>query len=327
MFARIALFLLMGLGLAGFGVVAWINLHPVRPPPSAVATAPSDKVAILAAARPLRAGTLLKPEDLTVEQRSAHDAPAGARLDSESARSELFGALIRRNLAKGDLLLATDALNPGDRGFLAAVLGSGMRAVTVGVDAVSGLSGLVWPGDRVDLILTQTQDRSDVPLARRVSGETVLHDVRVLAIDRQLIQGATSESPESQAAKTVTLEVTPAGAERVMVAARLGHLSLSVVRRVARRPRPPRHPRDDGVTWGGDVSSALRGGPSHRRHHGAAVSRSLQIRRRSTSDATSAGCHRPLPVAGVRARAGRFDAGPAPARPAREAARLQPPPS
>src|SRR4029079_13746900 len=105
-----------------------------------------------------------------------------------SARSELLGALIRRNLAKGDLLLTSDALNPGDRGFLAAVLGSGMRAVTVGVDAVSGLSGLVWPGDRVDLILTQAQDRADIPLARRVSGETVLHDVRVLAIDRQLIQ-------------------------------------------------------------------------------------------------------------------------------------------
>jgi pilus assembly protein CpaB len=261
MFARIALFVLMGLGLAGFGAVAWINLHPVRPPPATVAAAPNDKVAYLAAARPLRAGTLLKPEDLVVEQRSAHDAPAGARLDSESARSELLGALIRRNLAKGDLLLTSDALNPGDRGFLAAVLGSGMRAVTVGVDAVSGLSGLVWPGDRVDLILTQAQDRADIPLARRVSGETVLHDVRVLAIDRQLIQGATSESPESQAAKTVTLEVTPAGAERVMVAARLGHLSLSVVA-VSQEATPATASAGDGVTWGGDVSSALRGGPS-----------------------------------------------------------------
>jgi len=54
------------------------------------------------------------------------------------------------------------------------VLGPGMRAVTVGVDAVSGLSGLVWPGDRVDLFLTQMHDRADVPVARRVSGETVL---------------------------------------------------------------------------------------------------------------------------------------------------------
>jgi pilus assembly protein CpaB len=262
MLARVALFLLMGIGLAGFGTVAWINMHPAKPPPAVEAAAPSDKAAILVAARPLRAGTLLHPEDLSVDQRSAKDVPAGARVDSEAARSDLLGALVRRNLAKGDVLLATDALNPGDRGFLAAVLGSGMRAVTVGVDAVSGLAGLVWPGDRVDLILTQEQGGTDVPPARRISGETVLHDVRVLAIDRQLIQGATSESPESQSAKTVTLEVTPPDAERVMVASRLGHLSLSVVA-VAQDTADPTlsHPAN-GVTWGGDVSSALRGGTS-----------------------------------------------------------------
>jgi len=270
MLARIALFLLMGIGLAGFGTVAWINLHPASPPPSTEAAAPNDKMPVLIAARPLRAGTLLKPEDLATEQRSAKNVPADARIDSEAARSDLLGALIRRSLVKGDVLLSADALNPGDRGFLAAVLGSGMRAVTVGVDAVSGLSGLVWPGDRVDLILTQSQEGSDVPPARRVSGETVLHDVRVLAIDRQLIQGATSESPETQAVRTVTLEVTPPDAERVAVAAKLGHLSLSVVA-VAQASgaqttstgadatiAPPRP--GNGVTWGGDVSSALRGG-------------------------------------------------------------------
>ena len=267
MFARIALFMLMALGLAGFGAVAWINLHHASPLPTADVAAPNNKVSPLVAARPLRAGTLLKPEDLIAEQRSAKDVPPGARLDTEAVRSELLGSLVRRNLAKGEILLSADALNPGDRGFLAAVLGSGMRAVTVGVDAVSGLAGLVWPGDRVDLILTQSQDGSDVPPARRVSGETVLHDVRVLAIDRQLIQGATSESPESQAVRTVTLEVTPSDAERVVVATRLGHLSLSVVAVAQATPLQPSPEQavapsrpDKGVTWGGDVSSALRGG-------------------------------------------------------------------
>ena len=47
-------------------------------------------------------------------------------------------------------------MRPGDHGFLAAVLAAGMRAVTVGVDATTGAAGLIWPGDRVDLILTQT---------------------------------------------------------------------------------------------------------------------------------------------------------------------------
>ncbi len=263
MLARVALFVLMAVGLAGFGAVAWVNLQPAKLPAPTEAAAPNDRVALLIAARPLRAGTLLKPEDLASEQRSAKEVPAGAWIDTEAARSDLLGALIRRNLAKGDVLLSSDALNPGDRGFLAAVLGSGMRAVTVGVDAVSGLSGLVWPGDRVDLILTQSQEGNDIPASRRVSGETVLHDVRVLAIDRQLIQGATSESPESQAVRTVTLEVTPADAERVVVATRLGHLSLSVVavaQTAAGQETAPAQPSGNGITWGGDVSSALRKG-------------------------------------------------------------------
>ncbi len=263
MLARAALFVLMALGLVGFGAVAWINLNPAVP--AATTQAPNSKVALLIAARPLRAGTLLKPDDLTTEPRAPGDVPNGARVDSEEARRDLLGAMIRRNLTKGEVIFAADALNPGDRGFLAAVLGAGMRAVTVGVDAVSGLSGLVWPGDRIDLILTQSQEGADVPPSRRISGETVLHDVRVLAIDRQLIQGATSESPESQAARTVTLEVTPNDAERVVVAARLGHLVLTVVP-VAQAnsgtgpvPLQPGNP----ITWGGDVSSALRGGPSN----------------------------------------------------------------
>jgi pilus assembly protein CpaB len=264
MFARIALFMLMAIGLAGFGAVAWINLHPAAPPAQAIG-APGDRVPVLTAARTLRAGTLLKPEDLATEPRPPNDVPAGARIDSGTARGDLLGAMIRRNLSKGDALLMADALNPGDRGFLAAVLGPGMRAVTVGVDAVTGLAGLVWPGDRVDLILTQSQDGSNVSAAHRVSAETVLHDGRVLAIDRQLMQGATSESPEAAMARTVTLEVTPAEAVRVAVAVRLGHLSLSVVavpqapgRGSETDPAPPQ--AGNGVTWGGDVSSALGGG-------------------------------------------------------------------
>jgi pilus assembly protein CpaB len=120
MFARIFLFVLMGVGLAGFGVVAWINLHPASPPASTEAVGPNDndKVSLLIAARSLRAGALLKPEDLAVEQRIVKNVPAGGQIDTEAVRSELFGALIRRNLAKGEALLATDALNPGDRGFL-----------------------------------------------------------------------------------------------------------------------------------------------------------------------------------------------------------------
>ena len=263
MLARIALLVLMAVGLAGFGAVAWISLHPATPTPQVADGSPiaSEKASILVAAKPLRAGTLLKPEDLAAQEMPAGKVPPGASRDSPTVRTDLIGAMIRRNLTAGDVVLPADALHPGDRGFLAAVLGSGMRAVTVGVDAVSGSAGLIWPGDRVDLILTQTQDDSTLPPSRRVSGETVLHDVPVIAIDRQLMQGATSETPGSQAAKTVTLEVTSSDAERVAVAVRLGQLSLAVLA-AERAPDPTigAEAQPGGVNWGGDVSSALRRG-------------------------------------------------------------------
>jgi pilus assembly protein CpaB len=263
MLARIALFVLMAVGLVGFGAVAWISLHSPSPAPLGADGTPlaSETVPILVAARALRAGSLLKPEDLAAQEMPPGQVPPGAWRDTPTVRTELLGAMIRRNLMAGDIVLPADALHPGDRGFLAAVLGSGMRAVTVGVDAISGIAGLIWPGDRVDLILTQSQDDSSLPPSRRISGETVLHNVRVIAIDRQLMQGAISETPGSQAAQTVTLEVSSTDAERVAVAVRLGHLSLAVLA-AERAPdaTADADPKAGSVTWGGDVSSALRRG-------------------------------------------------------------------
>jgi pilus assembly protein CpaB len=170
--------------------------------------------------------------------------------------------------------------------------------VAVGVDAVAGTAGLIWPGDRVDVILTQSLDDKDASPGHRISGETVLHDVRVIAVDQDLTQGATPGSvpgggaPNQRAtSRTVTLEVSPSGAERVAVATRLGKLSLSVIAaevapesdtpplvtsdksgdppgapdaNTAHAPpdklatgKPAAGPAARPVTWGGDVSSAL----------------------------------------------------------------------
>ena len=108
---------------------------------------------------------------------------------------------------------AGDVMRPGDHGFLAAVLLPGMRAVTVGVDAITGTAGLIWPGDRVDLILTQRSWNAACRSGHRVAAETVLTDV---AGDRHrpaARPGAHSIGSE-QPARTVTLEVDrdPGGA-------------------------------------------------------------------------------------------------------------------
>ena len=249
MIVRVVLFALIALGLGGFGTIAYVMM-PERTPP-ALAVAPPHKLAVLAVNRPLRAGTLLKPEDLAAVELAEDKVPPGAVNDDPDARRSLVGGLVRHGLTSGDVLrLPEDALRPTDHGFLAAVLSPGTRAVTVGVDMISGAAGLIWPGDRVDVILTQTIDDPSVAPGRRVAAETMLQDVRVIAIDQQIAQGV---SDTATVAKTVTLEVTPEKVEFVQVAAKLGHLSLAL-RSAEAGPAASVQP---STTWAGDVSAAL----------------------------------------------------------------------
>ncbi len=160
----------------GLGV-AFLASRPSAPTaaveaPEPVLAAPAAKAAMLVAARPLSAGTLVKDEDFVVREVAPGALPEGAVLQSEEARVELRGALLRRYLDAGAAVVRGDVLRPRDRGFLAAVLRPGTRAIAVGVDAVTGAAGLIWPGDQVDLVLTQEMDAASAPLSRRIVGET-----------------------------------------------------------------------------------------------------------------------------------------------------------
>jgi len=221
---RFLLFTLLVGGLAALGGFAWYANHVADQP---AAAAPPPKVAILVASHPLRVGSLVKPEDLMSKDVSPGQVTVDQKLDISAVRSELIGALVRRSIEAEQPILTDSVLRPGDYGFLAAVLTPGMRASTIGVDAVSGSAGLIWPGDHVDVILTQLLDDPNLPPGRKVSAETLLSDVRVIAIDQQLTQGATAAATE-QTVRTATLEVTPEQAERVAVATRLGHLTLDL---------------------------------------------------------------------------------------------------
>lgn len=230
MIVRLLLLVLMGVGMAGFGTVAWIATRPAAAvrPAEAVAAPAVKKVHVLTAATDLRGGALLKPEDIKAREIAANQVPDDANLDTPDARANLVGAMIRRPLVAGEMLRSVDVMRPRDHGFLAAVVGPGMRAISIGVDAVSGTAGLIWPGDRVDVILLQSIEDPSLPLGRRVAAETVLANVRVVAIDKQLVQGAVPGAADAPVARTVTLEVTAEQAERVSVAGRIGRLSLTV---------------------------------------------------------------------------------------------------
>jgi pilus assembly protein CpaB len=252
MILRLAFFALMALGLLGFGTVAWISTRPLAPDLATITAA--AKVTVLVAAHPVRAGNLLRTEDLTARETTRGELGSDGNLDTPEARRALVGAMVRISLVEGDVVRTKDVMRPGDHGFLAAVLSPGMRAVSVGVDNVTGSAGLIWPGDRIDLILTQSIADASLPIGHRLAAETVLSDVRVIAIDQQLMQGVAPDGTEGKA-RTVTMEVTSVQAEHVSVATRIGRLSLAV--RSPDHALPAIPTAAPKTTWASDVSPAL----------------------------------------------------------------------
>jgi pilus assembly protein CpaB len=263
MFLRLLVIVSLVLSATGLGILALQLVQPsgtpqqvarVEAPP---VVAPPPKIRMIVAARPLSIGTLLKDEDFRETEVAADAVPEGAFTGGTASLAELRGALLRRFIDPNQPVVSTDVLRPRDRGFLAAVLRPGTRAISIGVDVVTGASGLIWPGDEVDLILTQSlqQQGAESP-GRRVVGETILSAVRVIAVDQQISHSGTDATAARVVARTVTLEVTPEQAERLAVAMQLGRISL-VVRSIegvpeATGPRP-------SLVFGSDVSSALTG--------------------------------------------------------------------
>jgi pilus assembly protein CpaB len=276
---RVLVALLTLIVAGGLGVAVLLARRPPSPPVTAQVAPPPrvvPNVSVLVAARPVRAGALLQPEDMASAPLPEDQVPPGASKDSVDARTALRGAMVRESLDAGRPITASEVLRPGDRGFLAAVLAPGMRAVSVAVDSVSGTAGLIWPGDRVDLILTQAIEDAAQPLGKRVVGESVLRDVRVIAVDQQLMEGGQQSQPQGGIAnnnRVLTLEVTEATAERVAVAMRLGRLA-AIVRSAVAGSAPEPAPRR--AVWADDVSPALRPSAASRSSGGLRVFRASQ---------------------------------------------------
>lgn len=171
---------------------------------------------------------------------------------SETNLTDFEGAVVRSYLNKNEPVVRSKLVTPKEGGFMSAVLYPGMRAVSVGVNLVSGNAGFIFPGDRVDLLLTHQV--SDEEGQHNFATETFIEDIRVLAIDQKV------SNPERQAfiAKTVTLEVTPKQAEEVLVAEEIGKISL-ILRSIG-KGIPNAEAIDDaekGYTLDNDVSKII----------------------------------------------------------------------
>lgn len=182
---------------------------------------------VLVAQRALPTGTIITADAIGFQQWPEELVKDAYFIDGESDISKLLGTVVRFPVTAGEPVTQGSLVKPGDRGFLAAALGPGMRAVTVPVSAKTGVGGFVFPGDRVDLVLTQTVKGAEGEALK--ASETILRNLRVLATD-QSTESTKSEDGKTivRAFRTVTLEVTPRIAEKVAVAQTIGTLSLSL---------------------------------------------------------------------------------------------------
>ncbi|MCK1315380.1 MULTISPECIES: Flp pilus assembly protein CpaB [unclassified Bradyrhizobium] len=227
---RLSIIAVLLLATTALGLIAYSMNQPKQLPVEVVAekapAAPAT-VGYFVAARPLPRGTLARDEDFTVRSVPPERLPAGAILETPESKIGLPGSLVRKFVDAGSPMTLQDILRPRDRGFLASILAPDSRAISIKVDEESGVSGLIRPGDSVDVVLTQVFDKADP--ARRALSETVLRNVRVIAIDQEIVQGGRAISAMAgKPAQTVSLELTPEQVKKITVAKQLGTLSLAV---------------------------------------------------------------------------------------------------
>lgn len=217
---------------------------PVVVQQTAPKPAPQPKQAILVAAHALQPGEFIDTAALTWKEVETPHSALIYYLHGQDKEQAVLGATVRQPVKAGEALTGALVVEPGQPGFIAAVIRPGFRAISVPTSAVASNSGLISTGDRVDVILSLDRDKEQsgsaetAAAAPRLAAQTLLRDVRVLAFNNV----ARSELPLRNDARhkddkarrysiyeTVTLEVTPHEAEQLAVAREIGTLQLVVM--------------------------------------------------------------------------------------------------
>ncbi|UAK24104.1 Flp pilus assembly protein CpaB [Sphingomonas nostoxanthinifaciens] len=225
--------LMLMVGALVFAAVCAVTVHGMlggSAAPQAQAAVPPTPTGpeVLVATRPLQVGTIVAPDAFRYQPWPKDLVERAYYLKGQQPAQALIGTVVRYAITAGQPITQGSLIKPGDRGFLAAALGPGMRAVTISVSAQSGVAGFVFPGDRVDILLTQAVAGGGDGQPLKVA-ETIVRNVRVLATDQRTDKAADDNGKTVVTAfSNVTLETTPKLSEKIAVAQSVGQLSLSL---------------------------------------------------------------------------------------------------
>lgn len=252
--------LIVGALVIAIGAAFGVNLvmRGASTPEARAAAAPEiTGPMILVATRQLPAGTIIGADSFRF-QPWPKELVENVYFQKDRADAQtLVGTVVRHPISAGQPLTQGALVHPKDRGFLAAALGAGMRAVTVKVSQEEGVAGFVFPGDRVDVVLAQRleiREGSSYPDKQLFTAETIVRNVRVLATDQRFnAEDETGKTPVNTFG-SVTLESTPEIAEKIAVAQNMGTLSLAL------RPLAESSGDLDSAIASGEVNVPANGG-------------------------------------------------------------------
>ncbi len=189
-------------------------------------------VDVLVAARPIPIGEKIAADMVTAQPWPSH-LVLGGFVTSGDTSKQIIGMVSRSSFQKDEPIILNKLANPSDPGFIAAALPAGKKMVTIATDGVAGLAGFVFPGDRVDVLVTHPipkedidEEEADKKENQETVTETVLSDVKVLAVDQRAEAGTTEE--KIPLPSSISLEVALADAQKLRLAQETGYLSLAL---------------------------------------------------------------------------------------------------
>jgi pilus assembly protein CpaB len=222
------------IALGAGGVAAYLaSGYENRPAPAAVpVAAPLPTTEVLVARSDIGLGQIVKPEDLQWQTWPANAASGSfIRRDGRpEAMTQIAGSIARTPLMQGEPIREQKLVKAEGSGFMAAILPSGMRAISTEISAETGAGGFILPNDRVDVILTRRDKSAAANGANSagpdvVSSEIILPNIRVLAIDQAPKE---KDGQNAVVGRTVTLELKPEQAETLARSRQTGSLSLAL---------------------------------------------------------------------------------------------------
>jgi pilus assembly protein CpaB len=225
---KAARLVVLTVALAAGGVAAMLAGRSTKPPEVKTVQPKTATVDILVAKSDLPMGKAIAPGDVMWQAWPKGTATGNfiRKADRPNAIESLSGSIARVPFVTGEPIREAKLVDAKGSGFLAAILPSGMRAVSTQISPETGAGGFILPNDHVDVILTRRDREAEKSTGVEAhTSETILANVRVLAIDQTVEE---KNGQKVVVGKTATLELAPRQAETLVLARQLGALSLAL---------------------------------------------------------------------------------------------------